>query len=512
MQRIQKRISSNNENIVMNMLVRNFVFLLTFGVASLLNAQSNPIITSWIQNPTGQTNPSYTSLECNVQSVYYTGTNSYISASSIPGYVIGPWQANPNSPSDQNFVCKFPLTPAVNNGTKTNTGLGVVGLWKNGVGIFNAKDGKYWNNTTQQFVNGITYNGWNRNALYFEGISFDSCKGHPAPGGVYHHHITPKCLYNQFDSTNHSPLLGFAWDGYPIYGPYTYTNTDGTGAIKRMTSSYVLTTTGTRNLGPSVTTYPRGSMCEDYVFTSGSGDLDQYNGRYGATPEYPEGTYAYFVTIQSDGTPSYPFVLGSQYYGVVTSTSTNNSIPQGAVKYDAPPLPVILFNFTVQLKDNDAYLTWRSESEINFSHFEIERSEDASNFNAIYTQKGLGNTLYTASDMNLPNGTYYYRLKLVNKDDSFSYSTIVTITVDDVTSLLIHNNPVVDVLTIQHQDAKNQRILRILDVNGREVLTETIPIGTTMFSIDIQTLYAGTYFMTISDQSHSISSKLIIHK
>lgn len=62
--------------------------------------------------------------------------------------MIGPWQANPNAPADQNYVCKFPLTPAVNNGTKTNTGLGVVGLWKNGVGIFNAKDGKYWNNTT----------------------------------------------------------------------------------------------------------------------------------------------------------------------------------------------------------------------------------------------------------------------------------------------------------------------------------------------------------------------------
>lgn len=491
---------------------RKLMFLVIVFFSINLFSQSNPIITSWIQNPTGQTNPSYPSLECNVQSVYYTSTNSYISASSIPGYVIGPWQNNPNQPADQNFVCKFPLTPAVNNGTKTNTGLGVVGLWKNGVAVFNAKDGKYWNNTTQQFVNGITNNGWNRNALYFEGISFDSCKGHPAPGGVYHNHVTPKCLYNQYDSTNHSPIIGFAWDGYPIYGPYSYTNTDGTGAIKRMTSSYVLTTSGSRSQGPPVATYPWGSMCEDYVYTSGSGDLDQYNGRYGVTPEYPSGTYAYFVTIQADGTPSYPFALAAQYYGIVTSTSTNNSIPPGATKYDAPPLPVILFNFTVQLKGKDAYLTWRSESEINFSHFEIERSTNANDFNKIGEQKGIGKTLYTSNDLNLQNGNYYYRLKLVNNDGSYSYSQIVTISVDESNSIMIHNNPVGDVLTIQHQDAIMERTLRIFNIQGQVVKTEILPIGTTMISIDVQTLYSGTYFITISNSVHSITSKLIISK
>ncbi|MBK8723215.1 MAG: YHYH protein [Saprospiraceae bacterium] len=66
-------------------------------------------------------------------------------------------------------------------------------------------------------------------------------------------------------------MLGFAWDGYPIYGPYAYTNTNGTGAIKRMVSSYVLTTSGSRTNGPPVYTYPWGSMCEDYVYTADQG-------------------------------------------------------------------------------------------------------------------------------------------------------------------------------------------------------------------------------------------------
>ncbi len=491
-----------------NLKILVIILLLSKNIFS----QSNPIITTWIQNTTGQTNPSYPSLECNVQSVYYTSTNSYISASSIPGYVIGPWQANPNAPADQNYVCKFPLTPAVNNGTKTNTGLGVVGLWKNGVGIFNAKDGRYWNNTTQQFVNGITNSGWNRNAKYFEGVSFDSCKGHPAPGGAYHHHISPKCLYNQDETAYHSPILGFAWDGYPIYGPYAYTNTNGTGAIKRMVSSYVLTTSGSRTNGPPVNTYPWGSMCEDYVYTAGSGDLDAYNGRTCVTPEYPSGTYAYFVTIEADGTPAYPFVLAAQYYGIVPSTSTNNQIPSGASQYLPPPLPVVLFNFTVQLSGNDAIISWRAEAEVNLSYYVIERSNDAFNFEKIFNQPALGKSLYSQKDQNLSKGSYYYRIKSVNLDGTFEYSKIVTIAVNDQSSMMVHNNPAGDVLTIQHFDAINERTIKIIDIQGKEVKSEIMPVGTTMISIDVQTLYAGIYFINISDNFNRTSSKLVISR
>ncbi len=63
------------------------IFALTMWVGLLVNfayGQTNPVINSWIQNTTGQTNPSYPSLECNVQSVYYTSDGTYISCSSIP--------------------------------------------------------------------------------------------------------------------------------------------------------------------------------------------------------------------------------------------------------------------------------------------------------------------------------------------------------------------------------------------------------------------------------------------
>ena len=102
----------------------------------------------------------------------------------------------------------------------------------------------------------MSYNNagvWNQNALYYEGISFDACLGHPAPGGNYHNHVNPSCLYNHNNSSVHSPILGYAFDGYPIYGAYAYANADGTGGIARMVSSYQIRQIADRNSLPDGT-------------------------------------------------------------------------------------------------------------------------------------------------------------------------------------------------------------------------------------------------------------------
>ncbi|HEU4716842.1 MAG TPA: YHYH protein, partial [Bacteroidia bacterium] len=223
-------------------------------------AQLTPEITSWVINTTGATG--YNSIPSDVQTVQYSATQVYVSCTCIPGYSIGPWNANPNTPTNQNFVYKITRNPVQNTGTPVTTPLGHIGVWSNGVSVFNAKDGMTYNNA------GV----WNRNAYYYEGVSFDNCLGHPAPNGEYHNHVNPRCLYSDTDSLNHSPIIGYAFDGYPIYGAYAYTNTNGTGPIKRMQSSYVLSTATTRANGPNVdATYPAGCFCEDYVYQAGSG-------------------------------------------------------------------------------------------------------------------------------------------------------------------------------------------------------------------------------------------------
>jgi hypothetical protein len=104
----------------------------------------------------------------------------------------------------------------------------------------------------------------------------------------------------------HSPIIGWAYDGNPIYGPYGFDTPTG-GIVRRMLSGYELQPDLTRR--PN---YQSGLLVEDYVFV-GDGDLDESNGRYGITPEFPNGTYAYFCTVDEEFNPEFPYIIGDYY-------------------------------------------------------------------------------------------------------------------------------------------------------------------------------------------------------
>ena len=306
---------------------------------SLYNLQAqitDPQITSWIQTP-GVTG--YSGLAANVQAVNYSTTDVYVTCTCIPGYDIGPWAGNPNTPANQNFCFKITRTPAEKTGNKTATGLGHVGVWTNGVSMFNSLDAMSYNNA------GV----WHQDALPNEGASFDDCLGHPAPNGEYHHHVNPTCLYDDQNSTVHSPIIGWSFDGYPVYGAYGYLDPSQPSTIVRMTSGYRKRSITTRttlpngtnapSAGPAVSAqYSLGKYVEDYEYVQGLGSLDPYNGRWCVTPDYPDSIYAYFVTIDSNQVPVYPYTIGPSYFGVIPQgavgpQSGHNTIPGTAVNY-----------------------------------------------------------------------------------------------------------------------------------------------------------------------------------
>jgi len=333
----------------MNQKIGAVILGTLIGIASIpSDCVAQPSVQSWKQNATashGQSNDAFINnilknILSDVQQVRTTATNSYVNATGVPSYPIGPWPSNPNTPANQNILARFPRTPTPQVGTHTNTGLGSIGLWIDGVEIFNAKDARSYQNK----------GFWNQNAVVVEGPSFDSAGGHPAPGGAYHHHQTPIGLRVVLgdSGTKHSPILGYAFDGFPIYGPYGFANVDGSGGVVRMESSYrkrsittratlpngtVLTAT---NYGPAVsTTYPLGYYIEDFEYVAGLGHLDQYNGRFAITPDYPLGTWAYYTTLDASGASSYPYIVGPQYYGVLNTDNTSHSVsvPAGAAPY-----------------------------------------------------------------------------------------------------------------------------------------------------------------------------------
>jgi hypothetical protein len=138
-------------------------------------------------------------------------------------------------------------------------------------------------------------------------------------------------------SNAHSPIIGWAYDGNPIYGPYGFTSITG-GAVRSMVSGYQLKLKPNR---PSTSLYPAGFFIEDYEFF-GSGDLDEHNGRFCVTPEYPEGVYAYFTTI-NDGqvdsvgpfenykSPVFPYFVGNTYKSKPESFNFSKSSNQSDI-------------------------------------------------------------------------------------------------------------------------------------------------------------------------------------
>ena len=173
------------------------------------------------------------------------------------------------------------------------------------------------------------------------GFSFLNSRGFRNYGAVAY----PPSLKTSLNDTiaNHSPIIGFAYDGNPIYGPYGYTDpVDSTSAIKRIDSGYRKRTT--RSNGPSVATYPLGSFIQDYYYADRLGDVDRNNGRFCVTPEYPDGVYAYFATEDTNGDPAYPYLIGENFYALplaanYTQFQTHSDLPQNAVRIRRASIP-----------------------------------------------------------------------------------------------------------------------------------------------------------------------------
>jgi len=224
-----------------------FVALMLHSMA--MNAQG-PAVTSWLQNTTtmgtyyvsGNSTALSNNTLVNCQLVQYSTDYVYVSTKGIPAYATGPFlDGNPSQATDQNAIFKVPLNPTQNTGIATGTTPGNIGVFINGVALFDYRDGVAWNPSTNAICGGpgnpmcpggpAAINDWNRDAVPAEQGGFDCSKGHPAMGN-YHHHQNPSAfkldqtvvsticnmydadgLYN-IDSTQHSPLIGFAYDGF----------------------------------------------------------------------------------------------------------------------------------------------------------------------------------------------------------------------------------------------------------------------------------------------------------
>jgi len=153
--------------------------------------------------------------------------------------------------------------------------------------------------------------------------------------GVYSKEFGGKILYGKPDlrkdgngreilSSDHSPIIGWAYDGNPIYGPYGYSKKDG-GTVTRMKSGYSKSGPVDTNR-PSQSIFPIGFFVEDYTYNNVDDDsvLDENNGRFCVTPDFPNGVYAYFASIEENNSdsfggyilPKFPYLIGNKFKSV----------------------------------------------------------------------------------------------------------------------------------------------------------------------------------------------------
>jgi len=334
---------------------------LGLGPCSLF-AQS-PLFTSW--KITGKTiTKGSTTIITDVEAVYYDSSSAYIKTSGIPDDYDFATSGNVNEAYDLKAVFKITRSPQKNTGKLTSAlGGGQYGLYKDGTEIFNGEDAMSYNNQ----------NVWHSLAYYFEGKDFDASWGHSTPTNQYHHHVLDLDLQDTTKSMVHSPILGFAFDGFPIYGPFACKDpNDLKSSIVRMTPSYQkrnitdrttlgngTTLTGAQT-GPAIGgKYPLGCYREDYIYVANSGLLDDHNGRFCKTPEYPNGTYAYFAILDSNLKPQYPYVFGQSMYGITDASNMGPgggkaTIPAGAVKYGSTGIETVRGAMPLQFYPNPA--------------------------------------------------------------------------------------------------------------------------------------------------------------
>ena len=218
-----------------------------------------------------------------------------------------PNDGNPNSISEQPHTLSVPANPQL--ASRITDGGWTFGLAVNGVPFDPGNNEAYHGDLR-----------WRYDALSGAlDMGFDENHAHVQPTGTYHYHGLPTLLLSDLglSAQKHSPLVGWAADGFPIYALYGYKNGDkASSEITEMTSSYQLKS-GDRPGGDEPDGQYDGTFVRDYEYVAGKGTLDECNGRMTVTPDFPDGTYAYFLTSDFPivprcfkGTPSQDFAKG----------------------------------------------------------------------------------------------------------------------------------------------------------------------------------------------------------
>ena len=253
----------------------------------ILKASPSNAAPSFVADVTGDYSFQDSTTGCIVTVTLANGVRR-IRSNGMPNHSTGqfPNSKNPNAISPQSYDFSLPTNPTTNTRVASYVIPQPFGVAVNGV-LFDPLAAEYYDDDRNS--------GWSYNALANSmDLGLDDNEAHVQPTGAYHYHGIPEGLADIVSRKGHSPLVGWAGDGFPIYLNRGYREPrDTSSGLTRLGSSYRLKS-GTRPSGPGGPY--NGDFVEDFEYVAGSGDLDAANGRFQKTPEFPRGTYCYILT------------------------------------------------------------------------------------------------------------------------------------------------------------------------------------------------------------------------
>jgi len=229
------------------------------------------------------------------------------------------------------------------------------------------------------------------------------------------------------------------------------------------------------------------------------------------------------ISLSADGGQTFPTVLAASVpnTGSASVTLPNISTTTARIKVEAidniffdlsnqnftitTSLPVNLVSFNGKEVEKTAVLSWRTTSESNASHFEIERSTDVRNFQNIGRVEAAGNSTvlkdYSFKDTQFTNlaPVTYYRLRSVDVDGTFSYSRVINLTSSEILAMKAYPNPVKEMVTVDINKAYLGSQATLSTIAG--VTLRQVVINQEHFKIDMTSYNAGLYLFRIDDGS-----------
>ncbi len=223
-----------------------------------------------------------------------------------------------------------------------------------------------------------------------------------------------------------------------------------------------------------------------------------------------------FRFVEASGGPPLDSFLRSQgYISTIWFSVNGGKLVSRHLILDSTALvlPVELIRFNATALDETVLLSWQTASEVNNSHFVLERSKEGLTWESISTIPGSGNSntilSYQHFDLDPFKARSYYRLKQVDYDGEYAYSDVRVIDFDNELNVTITPNPTRSVLSVNLKWSSGVKTIELSDMKGVRLYHKQAGDQTT-FNIDVSQYSPGIYILQIRGDHGKVETRKII--